>query len=164
MSAGRPWVTWAVIASTFLVAMLLSVYPLPIGWRWWRPEFVLMVAIYWIFAQPLRISLVALCLLGVFQDVLEGTPLGQHGLALVIVAYICLLSWQRVRNYSLWQQSCWVFVLIAVSQLTDSWVQAISGMAISGPEFLIPAFASACFWPVCYLILEFFRRRYQIIQ
>jgi rod shape-determining protein MreD len=162
--SARPWVTWAVIGSTFLVAMLLSVYPLPIGWRWWRPEFVLMVAIYWIFAQPLRMSLVALCLLGVFQDVLEGTPLGQHGLALVIVAYICLLSWQRVRNYSLWQQSCWVFVLIAISQLTDSWVQAISGMAISGPEFLIPAFASACFWPVCYLILEFLRRRYQIIQ
>lgn len=164
MSAGRVWVVWVVITSTFLVALLLSVYPLPISWRWWRPEFVLMVSIYWIFAQPMRLSLVALCSLGVFQDVLEGTPLGQHGLALVLVAYICLLSWHRVRNYSLLQQSCWVFLLISISQLTDSWVQAMSGVAIAGPEFLIPAFASACFWPICYLMLESVRRRYQIVQ
>lgn len=164
MSAGRATIAWLVILATFIVAMLLSVYPLPFAWRWWRPEFVLMVAIYWIFTQPLRLSLLALCLIGIFQDVLEGTPLGQHGLALVIVAYIGLLSWQRVRNYSLWQQSCWVFVLIAISQLTDAWVQAMSGLPVSGLEFLIPAFASACFWPVCYLTLEFICRRYQILS
>lgn len=153
---------YLVIVATFMLAMLLSVYPLPLAWRWWRPEFVLIVAIYWMFVFPMHASLLALCVLGLFQDVLESTPFGQHGLALVIVAYVCLLSYQRVRNYALWQQSCWIFVLIGIAQLTDNWVQVISGRPVSGLDFLLPAFASACFWPLCYLSLESVRRRYRI--
>lgn len=153
---------YIIITATFLVALVLAVYPLPLDWRWWRPEFVVLVAIYWIFTIPLRTSLVLLCILGLFQDLLEGVPLGQHGLALVIVAYICLLSYQRVRNYPLWQQSCWVFVLVGIAQLTDNWVQAMNGRPLSGIVFLYPAFASACFWPICYLILEWLRRHYRI--
>ena len=64
-----------VIAATFVLALLLAVYPLPLSWRWWRPEFVVMVAIYWIFTLPLRTSLILLILLGLFQDLLEGVPL-----------------------------------------------------------------------------------------
>lgn len=153
---------YLLIFATLTVAMLLSVFPLPLPLRWWRPEFVLMIVIYWIYVLPLHISLLALCTLGIFQDVLEGTPFGQHGLSLVIVAYVCLLSYQRVRNYSLWQQSCWVFVLIGIAQLIDNWVQAISGRPVSGLEFLLPAFASACTWPLCFLTLEYLRRRYRI--
>lgn len=153
---------YLVILATFVMALLMTVYPLPLAWRWWRPEFVLIVAIYWIFVLPLHTSLIGLCALGLFQDVLEGAPFGQHGLALVIVAYVCMLSYQRVRNYSLWQQSCWVFVLIGIAQLTDNWVQAISGRPVSGLEFLLPAFASACFWPLCYMGLEYLRRYYRI--
>jgi len=153
---------YLVMLATFALALLLSIYPLPLAWRWWRPEFVLMIAIYWIFVLPLNTSMIALCVLGLFQDLLESTPFGQHGLALVIVAYVCLLSYQRVRNYSLWQQSCWVFVLIGVAQLTDNWVQAVSGRPVSGLEFLLPAFASACFWPLCFMGLEIVRRRYRI--
>jgi|SRR5690606_13773977 rod shape-determining protein MreD len=147
---------------TLVLAMLLSVYPLPLALRWWRPEFVLMMVIYWIYTAPVRTSLLGLCVLGFFLDVLEGVPFGQHGLSLIIIAYVCILSYQRVRNYSVGQQSCWVFVLIGISQLTDNWVQAISGRPVSGLEFLLPAFASACFWPVCYLGLERLRRRYRI--
>jgi rod shape-determining protein MreD len=153
---------YLLIFATLTVAMLLSVFPLPLALRWWRPEFVLMIVIYWMYVLPLHTSLLALCILGLFQDVLEGTPLGQHGLSLVIVAYVCVLSYQRVRNYSLWQQSCWVFVLIGIAQLIDNWVQAISGRPVSGLEFLLPAFASACCWPLCFLALEYLRRRYRI--
>jgi rod shape-determining protein MreD len=153
---------YLLISATLILAMALSVYPLPLPLRWWRPEFVLMIVIYWIYTLPLQTSLLGLCTLGLFLDVLEGVPFGQHGLSLVIVAYVCLLSYQRVRNYSLGQQSCWVFVLIGISQLTDNWVQAISGRPVSGVEFLLPAFASACFWPICYLGLEHLRRRYRI--
>lgn len=154
--------SYLLIGATFFIALLLAVYPLPLEWRWWRPEFVVLVTIYWIFTIPLGTSLVLLCLLGIFQDLLEGVPFGQHGLALVIVAYICLLSYQRVRNYSIWKQSGWIFVLVGIAQLTDNWVQAMSGRPLSGMVFLYPAFASACVWPACYFVLEALRRHYRI--
>ncbi len=154
--------TYAAMGLSLMLALLLNIYPLPMEWRWWRPDFVLMVIIYWMYLLPLNISLLAVCLFGLLLDALEGAPFGQHGLALVILAYVCLLTYQRVRNYSIWQYSLWVFVLVVVAQLIDNWVQAMSGRPVPGMEFLLPAFASACFWPICFLGLERIRRRYRI--
>lgn len=142
------------IAVSVLIALVLSVYPLPMDLRWLRPEFVLLVAIYWIFYMPLTVSFSLLCLLGLFQDLLEGVPFGQHSLGLVIVAYICILSYQRVRNFSIWRQSAWIFVLVGIAQLTDNWVQGMAGRPLSGIQFLYPAFTSALIWPLCHGLLN----------
>ena len=148
------------IILSFLVALILSVYPLPMDMRWWRPEFVLVVAIYWILFMPLTVSFTLLCLLGLFQDLLEGVPFGQHSLGLVIVAYICILSYQRVRNFSLPRQSAWVFVLVGIAQLTDNWVQGMAGQPLSGIQFLYPAITSALLWPLCTWWLSKLTQRY----
>lgn len=140
---------YLIIALSFLAALVLSVYPLPMDIRWWRPEFVLVVAIYWMFLMPLTVSFLFLCVLGLFQDLLEGVPFGQHSLGLVIVGYICILSYQRVRNFSLWRQSGWIFVLVGIAQLTDNWVQGMAGRPLSGIQFLYPALTSALIWPLC---------------
>lgn len=151
---------YVVIAVSFLVALILSVYPLPMDMRWWRPEFVLVVAIYWIFFMPLTVSFTLLCVLGLFQDLLEGVPFGQHSLGLVIVAYICILSYQRVRNFSIWRQSGWIFVLVGIAQLTDNWVQGMAGRPLSGIQFLYPALTSALLWPACSWWLNGMTHRY----
>lgn len=152
---------YVIIGLSFLVALILSVYPLPMGMRWWRPEFVLLVAIYWIFFMPLTVSFLFLCVLGLFQDLLEGVPFGQHSLGLVIVGYICILSYQRVRNFSLWRQSAWIFVLIGIAQLTDNWVQGMAGRPLSGIQFLYPALTSALLWPLCWSWLDRWTHRHQ---
>jgi rod shape-determining protein MreD len=153
--------TYLIMALSLLVALVLSVYPLPTDIRWWRPEFVLVVAIYWIFFMPLTVSFSFLCALGLFQDLLEGVPFGQHSLGLVIVAYICILSYQRVRNFSIWRQSAWIFVLVGIAQLTDNWVQGMAGRPLSGIQFLYPAFTSALIWPLCHGWLERVAHRYR---
>src|SRR5688572_21347336 len=91
---------WTLMGFSFLLALVLSVFPLPYELRWWRPEFVLVVVIYWMLFMPLNISLVFICLMGIFQDLLESVPFGQHSLGLILVSYICILSYQRVRNFS----------------------------------------------------------------
>ncbi len=152
---------YLVIGFSLLIALVLSVYPLPMDMRWWRPEFVLVVAIYWIFFMPLTVSFLFLCGLGLFQDLLEGVPFGQHSLGLVIVGYICILSYQRVRNFSIWRQSAWVFVLVGIAQLTDNWVQGMAGRPLSGIQFLYPALTSALMWPLCCSWLNRFTHRHQ---
>ncbi|WP_062066740.1 rod shape-determining protein MreD [Cellvibrio sp. OA-2007] len=149
-----------IVALSFVAALILSVYPLPMDMRWWRPEFVLVVAIYWIFFMPLTISFTLLCALGLFQDLLEGVPFGQHSLGLIIVAYICILSYQRVRNFSIGRQSAWIFVLVGIAQLTDNWVQGMAGRQLSGIQFLYPAITSALLWPVCSWWLNGITHRY----
>jgi rod shape-determining protein MreD len=152
---------YLLIAASFLVALILSVYPLPMDMRWWRPEFPLVVAIYWIFYMPLTVSFTLLCALGLFQDLLEGVPFGQHSLGLVIVAYICILSYQRVRNFAIWRQSAWVFILVGIAQLSDNWVQGMAGRPLSGIQFLYPALTSALLWPVCVWCLNSVTHRHR---
>ncbi|RYY01920.1 MAG: rod shape-determining protein MreD [Gammaproteobacteria bacterium] len=157
------WNGYIVILISFLIALLLAVYPLPMGLRWWRPEFVLLVAIYWISVFPLTISIFFLCFLGIYQDLLEGVPLGQHGLSLVIVSYICILSYQRVRNFAVWKEAGWVFVLVGLAQLPGNWVQSMSGRPLSGVLFLAPAVTSALIWPVLRWMLDKITRHYRVV-
>jgi rod shape-determining protein MreD len=156
------WHGYVVIIASFLLALVLSVYPLALGLRWWRPEFVLLVAIYWLSVFPLSMSLLFLCLVGLLQDLLAFVPLGQHSLSLVIVAYISIQSYQRVRNFTLWKEACWVFVLVGLAQLTGNWVQSMAGRPLSGLIFLLPAFTSALAWPVCRMSLDRLSSHYRV--
>jgi rod shape-determining protein MreD len=155
---------YVLLVSSFLTALLLSIYPLPMECRWWRPEFVLMVAVYWIIAFPFNISLVALCLLGLFQDLLEAVPFGQHSLGIIVVAYICLFSYQRVRNFNLVKQMVSIFVMITIAQLTDNWVQGMAGRPLAGISFIYAAFSSALVWPVVRYSLDFFGNKLRVFE
>lgn len=141
------------------VALLLNVAPLPHGWAWFRPEFVTLLVIYWVMALPDRVGVGAAFLTGLVQDTVENATLGQHALALVAVAYVCVLSYQRIRNYALWQQSAWVFVLVGIHQLFWNWVHSIAGPAAQSLIFLVPALVSALIWPVVLITMEWLRYR-----
>lgn len=158
------WHGRIMIATTFALALVLAVYPLPLELRWWRPDVVLLLAIYWVFTLPHRANLWLLVALGLTQDLIEGAPLGQHVLALMIVTYICMHSYQRVRNYALWQQVCWVFVLVGIGQVIDNWVQGLAGRPLSGLTLLYPALTSALLWPLIFPVLEKLRRYYRIAR
>lgn len=156
------WGTYIVVLASFVVALALSVYPLPLAWRWWRPDFVLLVTIYWISVFPLTISLVFLCLVGLFQDLLVFTPLGQHSLAIILVAYLCILSHRRVRNFALWKEAGWVFLLVLLSQICDAWVQTMAERPVSTLLFLAPALSSGLLWPLFRPAMERISSHYRI--
>jgi rod shape-determining protein MreD len=151
-----------VIAATFIVALILSVFPLPIWAQWGRPEWVVIVLIYWVLALPERIGIGIAWLLGIVLDILEGTPLGQNAFALAAIACLVLVLYQRVRMFSLWQQASVVFVLIGLYQLLGHWVQTVQGAGSSNLLFLLPAFVSALLWPAVSLLLRVLRRYYYV--
>lgn len=150
---------FGLLTISILLAMLLSILPLPDGWGWFRPEFVALLVIYWVMALPDHVGIGAAFVIGLVQDVVENVTFGQHGLALVAVAYVCVLSYQRIRNYALWQQSAWVFVLIGIHQLFWNWVHSLAGPAAQSLVFLLPALVSALVWPVVLILMEWLRIR-----
>ena len=76
-----------VIAASFVVALMLTALKLPEWALIWRPAWVALVLIYWCMAVPHRIGVAIAFLLGVFLDVMSGALLGQHALALTVVAF-----------------------------------------------------------------------------
>jgi rod shape-determining protein MreD len=88
--------------------------------------------------------------------------LGQNAFALVVVALLSLVLYQRLRVYSLWQQAGVVFVLIGINQLICQWVQNLQGVGARSLFFLLPAVSSALLWPVVLHTLRGLRRHYRV--
>ena len=157
----QPQGYWVIMA-TFLGAYVLAVMPLPQWLLWGRPEWVALCLIYWCIALPHRVGAATAIALGIGLDVLEGAALGQNALALSVVAILCLVLYQRLRVFSLWQQAGVVFVLVGINQLVCQWVQNLERVGAQSLLFLLPAFSSALLWPVVFHFLRELRRHYRV--
>lgn len=153
---------YGVILLTFFAAYVLAVLPLPEWLKWGRPEWVALALVYWTIALPHRVGITTGLLLGIGLDVLDGAVLGQNALALVVVAVLSLILYQRLRVYSIWQQAGVVFVIVGINQLICQWLQNLQGVGAQSLQFLLPAVSSALVWPVVLLILRGLRRRYRV--
>jgi rod shape-determining protein MreD len=137
------------------IALLMSVWPLPV-WAWWlRPEWVVMLVIYCVISFPFRMGMVYAWLMGLGLDLLVGRIVGQHALALTIVAYLVLLFHQRAIIYTLGQQSLSVFGLVLLYQLTNYWVYGLTGGMLIEFSFLLSALSSALVWPLFYYFIQY---------
>lgn len=153
---------YGIIILTFLAAYILAILPLPPWLQWGRPEWVALALIYWSIALPERVGIFTGLVLGVGLDVLEGAVLGQNALALMVVALLSLILYQRLRVYSLGQQTGVVFILVGINQLICQWVQNLQGVGASSLSFLLPAVSSALLWPVVLHLLRGLRRYYRV--
>jgi rod shape-determining protein MreD len=148
---------WLLIALSVVVALWLTVLPLPASLLWARPEWVALVVLYWVVMAPDKVGIGVAWLVGLLLDVIEGRPLGGNAFALAVVAYVTLILYQRLRMYGALQQIGLVFVLIGVHQLIGHWVQTLTAQVLPTLLFLLPALVSALLWPTLLWLLGHLR-------
>jgi rod shape-determining protein MreD len=151
-----------VIVVSFVAALMLTIVPLPNTASLLRPEWVALVLIYWCLALPTRVGVGVGWISGLVLDVARGTLLGQHALALSLVAFIALSLHQRVRVFPLWQQAVIVLLLVVLQQLLVVWVRGITGHAPDLWLYLLPAVTSMVIWPWLFILLRYTRRHFQV--
>lgn len=161
MIAGRTnngWLIWL----TLLVALVLSVAPMPYSMELGRPLWLGLVLAYWTLTLPHRSSMAAAFFFGLMLDVLAGTLLGQNSLPLILVAFLVLSLQQRLRMFPLWQQSGVLLVILGLAQLVQLWLNTLAGNRPPTLLFLIPVPISALLWPWIYVALQGLRRRFAV--
>ena len=151
-----------VIGASFVVAYMLTMLPLPEWAELYRPAWVAMVLIYWVMAVPERIGVGIGWLSGLFLDVVNGALLGQHALALTLVAWVTLRLYRRVRVYPLWQQALVVLILVALEQMLVLWVKGIIGRPPETWGYWWPSVVSMLLWPWLFLVMRDTRRRFKV--
>lgn len=151
-----------IILMTFTVAMLLTIVPLPEGLRTLRPDWVGLTLIFWCLVLPYRVSVGSGFIAGLLLDVLTGTLLGQHALALSIMAYVCVRMHQRIRAYPIWQQALTVLVLLILHQLLTLWVDSTIGRPGRSPGYWLPSVFGMLLWPFAYRLLTALRINFSV--
>jgi len=152
---------WIIVLS-FVVAMLLSILPLPQVVDPFRPEWTALVLIYWCLALPERVGVGSAWLVGLLMDVLKGGLLGEHALGLTVVAFLALKLHQRIRVYPMWQQALSVLMLLALYQLVTLWINGIIGRPARTWLYWAPSLTGTMLWPALFLLLRDLRRRFRV--
>lgn len=151
-----------IVALSFLLAFLLSAIPLPAWLDHFRPDWVVMVLIYWCMALPHRIGIGVGWLVGLLLDVARGALLGQHALALAVVAYLTLQAYRRIRVVPPWQQTFSILIFLLIKQFLVFWISGVIGYPPRDWWYLAPALGGIAMWPLLFVILRDTRRYFQI--
>ena len=151
-----------VILLSFIAAFILSMLPLPQILQSVRPEFVLLVLIYWCIALPNRVGVGIAWVAGLVFDVSTDSLLGQHALTFALVAYLAIQLHQRIRIFPIWQQALTIFIFMMLQGTITLWINGMLGDAPPLSVFILPAVSTALFWPIAYLLMRQVRRYYQI--
>lgn len=161
MRSGRQQGTPIIILS-LIVALMLTMIPLPAWSQELRPHWVLMVLVYWSMALPARVGVGIAWIFGLLLDVTYDALLGQHALALALVAFLTLHLHQRLRVFPVWQQAIVILVFCVIYDMINLWIKGISGHAPNVLMYVLPSFTTALVWPAVFLVLRHARRFYNV--
>lgn len=143
------------IALTALVALILTVLPLPKWLDLLRPAFLVLTVLYWSINTPRAAGIGLGFLCGLLLDVFQGPVLGEHALALSIVAYIAVREHQRIRSKPAFQQSLLVFVALVFYEFVVFAIDGWTGHPVTSPLRWLYCLTGAVVWPMAAAILSY---------
>jgi len=151
-----------IVIFTLLIALMASIMPLPLSVDAFRPDWVLIVLLYWTMALPSHVNIITAWIMGFLLDVLLGSVLGVHAAAMAVAIYIVAESFQKIRNFSVWQQALITGVLAALYHLVVFWLQRLLIDVTFLTSYLYPVITSIILWPWMFLLLRKVRRHFSI--
>ena len=129
-------------------ALAVCAVPLPHVLDVLRPDFLLLVVIWFALMAPRAGGLLFAWCAGLALDAFRGVLLGENALAFVVVAYLVHRFHLRVRMYPLAHQSLVVFGLLFVFQFLLFWIDGVAGQPVTDWMRWLPVVSGALFWPV----------------
>ena len=149
------------IILSILVALTLTIVPLPDVAEPYRPDWVALTLIYWSMTLPRTYSVGSAWVVGIVLDVAQGTLLGQHALALCFIIYITAKFHLQLRVFPTSQMTATVFALLALYQFLLFWINGVAGVTTAGSEYWAPVISGTIVWPFLSLFLSGMRYRVQ---
>lgn len=150
------------IALSLIVALVLQIMPMPAVVDLYRPDWVMLVLSYWVLALPNRVNVGVAFVTGLVLDILLGTSLGIHSFALCLCIYVLAANYQRLRNYSVWQQSIIIGVLNALYNMVVFWLQHLLTDIYFLLDYMWPVASSIVMWPWLFWLLRKVRRQLRL--
>lgn len=142
------------MALSALVALALAVIPLPSALDMLRPDFLVLVVFYWSIESPRAGGLALAFFSGLALDVIKGVVLGQHALALTLMAAWTTHLRLRLRVFSVLSQCLTIFALLTGYQFILFWVDGATGNPVTNFGRWLAPVVGAVIWPVVAEILS----------
>jgi rod shape-determining protein MreD len=146
---------------SFVAAYLLMLLPWSGTWLAARPDFLLLVLLFWALHQPNSIGQGVAFLAGLLMDVSDSMLLGQHALAYVIAVFIAQVFRVRILAFHIPEQTLHVLGITVAATCVMLALNVLLGSDFPGLAYFASPVITAILWgPVNWILyLPAVRRR-----
>ncbi|MCW8407965.1 rod shape-determining protein MreD [Legionella sp. PATHC035] len=138
----------------FIIALLLSILPMPELISAFRPPWVLLLVLYIEYFLPGNFRLTTLLFVGLLLDVLLATVIGEHSFALLLVTWLASSKSRRFQFFSMMQQIFLIGFFCLLYQSIISLITALLGYNYSLFTPVASALVGMFLWPWIRLLGE----------
>ncbi|QTS83661.1 rod shape-determining protein MreD [Coxiella endosymbiont of Amblyomma nuttalli] len=150
------------ISITLLIAMMLTILPLPAWAVWLRPAWVFMVLLFWMMTMPHRVNIGTAFISGLLLDLLTGTMVGQHALLFTIISYFFIRFQAIIHSLPSWQQTILVSISVVVYLAIQYWIMVMANVSPITAKYWLPILSTMLLWPWVRFLLRNYHHRFRL--
>jgi rod shape-determining protein MreD len=139
---------WPRILVVTLAALVATVAPLPDWLELMRPDFVALTVLWFTLLSPRLTGLFYAWGAGLALDAFNGVLLGQHALAMIVIAYVASKLRLQVRAFPPLQQSAVILALLFLNEFLLFWLDGVAGHPVTDWRRWLSVLVGAACWPL----------------
>jgi rod shape-determining protein MreD len=153
----NPIFIWGSLVGALLLNMLQNMGLW--GRAAWSPDVLAVVLVFWTVHQPLRVSIGAAFVFGLFMDAHQGGLLGQHAMSYTVLSFLAITIHRRLLWFTVFSQAAQVFPLFLVAHGVELVLRMLAGGTFPGFWLLLAPVVEAALWPLACVFLLAPQRR-----
>jgi len=143
--------SWFIYFS-LIVALALNL--IPFGRLPGIPDWFALTLAFWCIHQPLKVGMCAGFFFGLVMDVANGSVMGQHALAYVLLAFAAGGLSRRILWFPLGQQALQIWPMLLGTQVVMVLIRMAAGAEFPGLLYFLSSFVAVLLWhPLNYVLL-----------
>jgi rod shape-determining protein MreD len=131
---------------SLVAALIMQLLPWSGVWIQIKPDFVLLVLLYWMLRAPHLCNIGTAWVAGLLIDLANGNLFGQNALAYVVTAFLAVVYQRRLILFTVLQQSSYVFLLLLVNQVTLLLLKLFTGGQEVSWLYFVSCLSSLLLW------------------
>jgi rod shape-determining protein MreD len=131
---------------SLVAALIMQLLPWSGVWIQIKPDFVLLVLLYWMLRAPHLCNIGTAWVAGLLIDLANGNLFGQNALAYVVTAFLAVVYQRRLILFTVLQQSSYVLLLLLVNQLTLLLLKLFTGGQEVSWLYFVSCLSSLLLW------------------
>lgn len=142
------------IILSFMAAFLLVLLPLPDWATMYRPDWVVLVLIYWCLVEPDRVGPVSGWIVGLLLDITQANLLGLNALGMSLIGYLANRFHYRLQMFPWLQQSISVLLMLILYRALVGWIRGFFSESSLDYSYWVPCLIGMLVWPLLYTLLR----------
>lgn len=140
--------SYPLIYLTLFIALLCQLFPWTGQGIILRPDFMLVVLLYWLLRAPYLCNVGTAWVAGLLVDLATGSLLGQHALAFTLTAFLALSFQRRLVLFNLTQIATYVLGLLLFARIITLVLKLFAGHEAPSWHYFWPAITGMLLWQV----------------